>query len=267
MSSPSQSSSSTKSSGSYFGIFDSKEQLIQQSTIAGQMKLSLKKLKLSKDQLAAILDGIKSVAQLGDITLLIIVGWVLTPLAQLWYEKLVYDPGLSVGESTSASTSSSTSTSTPPALEDDATNPLAPKPFHKTKIYHFFHTLSEMARLAMLVYLADLLKIFLLGAGFDIPQSNRLTHVFSYVVYTVWVFYRLSVLKAYLLKKLTKANKADPGRVQIINRFSDAGLFVMAIFALYEILNLQMGLALRGVVALGSVCTLVISLAMKDIAG
>ncbi|KAL3935204.1 MAG: hypothetical protein SGARI_003073 [Bacillariaceae sp.] len=188
------------------------------------------------------------------------------PLAQLWYERLVYNTAVVAEDGDAISTSSTVSQSFTNEELAEAKN-LSAKPFNKTKIYHFLQTLSEMARLAMLVYLADLLKIFLLGAGFDIPQSSRITYALCYVVYTVWFFYRLGVVKTYLLKKLVNSQKADPGRVKIINRFSDAGLFILAVFALYEILNLQMGLALRGVVALGSVWTLVISLAMKDIVG
>jgi small-conductance mechanosensitive channel len=238
----------------FFGVFESEEQIRQQSTIAGQIRPVFQKLRVSKEQMAGILEGIKSVAQVGDIALLIIVGWVLLPLMQLWYERLMNNTAYLVAASTSGD------------MEEKDDGTFAIKPFEKRKIYHFFKVLSEMARLAMLVYMADLLKIFLVGAGFEIPQSQQLTHVFCYVVYTVWFFYRMSVFKGYVLKKMVKKSKADPGRVQIINRFTDAGIFVLALFALYEILNLQMGLAFRGVVAVGSAWTLVISLAMKDIA-
>ena len=240
--------------GRFFGVFESEEQLRQQSTIAGQIRPMLQKFKVDKDQMAGIVEGIKSVAQIGDITLLIVVGWVLLPLMKLWYDRLMSNTTNLVAASTSGD------------ISEEADGTLTYKPFEKRKIYHFFKVLSEMARLAMLVYVADLIKIFLVGAGFEIPQSSQLTHVFAYSVYTVWFFYRISVFKGYVLKRMVKKSKTDPGRVQIINRFTDAGILVLGVFALYEILNLQMGLALRGVVAVGSAWTLVISLALKDIA-
>jgi hypothetical protein len=254
------SSSNSFSAGTFYNVFDySTEELIERSTIAGQIRPMLKTFQLSKEQLSAIVEGIKSVAQLSDISLLIIVGWVLVPFMKLWYDKLVVSAIPLLTASTSLANA-------PTGDNQQQLQVRLIRPFEKTKLYHFFNTLSELAKLGMLVYLADLIKIFLLGAGFKIPKSNRLTHVFSYVVYTIWVFYRLSVVKGYVLNKMVKKSKADPGRVQVINRFADAGLLLLAIFSLYEILNLQMGLALRGVVAMGSVWTLVLSLAMKDIA-
>lgn len=258
--------------GTFYNVFDyTKEDLIEHSTIAGQIGPLLRKFQLSKAQMAAIVEGIKSVAQLSDITLLLIVGWGLVPFMNLWYTKLLVTktaPPL-IATSTSSSTAYSSDDSTHTAMVDETTTNQEfrlLKPFEKTKLYHFFNTLSELARLGMLVYVADLVKIFLLGVGFEISKSNRLTHVFSYVVYTIWIFYRLSIIKGYILQKMVKKSQADPGRIQVINRFADAGLLVIAVFVLYEILNLQMGLALRGVVAMGSVWTLVVSLAMKDIA-
>lgn len=243
--------------GNFYGVFDfSKEELIEKSTIAGQIRPMLRKFQLSKEQISGIVEGIKSVAQLSDISLLIIVGWVLVPFMKLWYDKLIANATPLIAASTSTSDGS----------QDGMQEFRLARPFEQTKLYRFFNTLSELAKLGMLVYLADLIKIFLLGAGFDIPESNRVTIVFSYVVYTIWFFWRMSIVKSYVLQKMVKKSKADPGRVQVINRFADAGLLVLAVFALYEILNLQMGLALRGVVAMGSVWTLVVSLAIKDIA-
>ncbi|KAG7344401.1 mechanosensitive ion channel [Nitzschia inconspicua] len=258
--STSSSGSSAFGAGTFYNVFDfSREELIERSTIAGQIRPLLQKFFLTKDQVSAIVEGIKSVAQLSDVTLLVIVGWGLVPFMKLWYDKLVADA--------TPRTTDSPSISDDKAPNSDGTQEFRlTRPFEKTKLFHFFNTLSELAKLGMLVYLADLVKIFLLGAGFEIPKSNRLTHVFSYVIYTIWIFYRLSVVKGYVLSKMVKRSRADPGRIQVINRFADAGLLVLAVFVLYEILNLQMGLALRGVVAVGSVWTLVVSLAIKDIA-
>jgi hypothetical protein len=236
-------------------IFKSKEELIETTSIAGKFSHNLQKLSISKEQFAAIIESIKSVAQVGDISLLIIVGWGLVPLTKLWYETLMAE----------------SSSGQPPQQQqqyegESSTSSSATRPFEKTKIYHFFNTLSEIAKLAMLVYAADILKIFLLGAGFEITKNSQVTHAFAYVVYTIWAFVRVSKFKHYVLRKMVTKSGTDPGRIRIINRFTDAGLFVLGVFALYEILNVQMGIALRGVVAVGSVWTLVVSLAMKEIA-
>lgn len=139
-----------------------------------------------------------------------------------------------------------------------------PRPFRKTKLFHGINALSEMARLGMLVYGADMIKIVLLGAGFDIPKSTRVTHAFAYTLYTLWFFRRISILKHYVLRKV-QGPRTDKGRLQVINRLSDAGLLLLAMFVLFEILNVEMGIAVKGVVAVGSMWTLVVSLAMKEI--
>jgi small-conductance mechanosensitive channel len=81
-------------------------------------------------------------------------------------------------------------------------------------------------------------------------------------VYTAWATGRLSALKGYMLCQITGEKE---GRLQVINRLLDAGLFLVGGFLILDILKLEMGLAVRGVVAFGSVGTLVFSLASKDI--
>ena len=68
-----------------------------------------------------------------------------------------------------------------------------------------------------------------------------------------------------MLKKVFQNTVAEPGRIQVIDRLTDVGLLLLAIFILLEILNLEMGVAVKGVVAVGSVWTLVVSLAVKEI--
>jgi small-conductance mechanosensitive channel len=68
-----------------------------------------------------------------------------------------------------------------------------------------------------------------------------------------------------VLKKVITNTGAEPGRIQVIDRLTDAALLLLATFVLLEILNLKMGVAVKGVVAVGSVWTLVASLAVKEI--
>lgn len=169
-------------------------------------------------------------------------------------------------------------------LKLHVTNPNG-RSFRRTKLFHIVNTLSEMARLGLAVYGVDLFKIVLLGAGFDIPKSNRVTHAFAYFTYTIWMFQRVSTFKRYVLHKIykhrsavhggrrlrngeivtTPAGNDDRGRIQLADRLLDAGLILLTAFVLLEILNVEFGVAVKGVVAVGSVWTLVVSLAMKEI--
>mmetsp|Transcript_11686 Transcript_11686/g.27999 ORF Transcript_11686/g.27999 Transcript_11686/m.27999 type:complete len:516 (-) Transcript_11686:987-2534(-) len=349
MSSSSSSSSSHSATTLWYG---SKEELIKSTTIAGRGREILKKFILTKEQVEAILEGIRSVAEISDITLLIVVGWFLVPLIETWYARTMTMASLAVTSSSSSSSSSSISSPSgselfpnkdgavtfgdeieeeylDPITQIDPNKPptaqslqqqqlIAPqqysqpsssnvvlsspkkisfsplkalakmntRPFHRTKLFHVVNTLSEMARLGLAVYGVDMLKIVLLGAGFDIPKSTRITHAFAYTAYTIWMFQRISTFKRYVIHKLYKYRssgsasrstssssdgeivtpiKDDRGRLQLIDRLIDAGLILLTAFVLLEILNFEFGVAVKGVVAVGSVWTLVVSLAMKEI--
>jgi small-conductance mechanosensitive channel len=213
------------------GVFDSVEEILETSTLAGQISPLIQKFLLSKAQRQAIWSGIRHVAKFSDICFLVVLGWALVPTLTLPYERWMSSPN------------------TPH--------------FRSTKTYHVADSLSQVAKLAMLVYVVDMIKIFLLGAGFGIPRGERLTHAFSYIVYTIWATSRLSDFKKYLLYEMTKESE---GRLQVFNRLVDSLLFLCALFLILDILKLEMGLAVRGVFAFGSVGTLIFSLASKDIA-
>lgn len=68
-----------------------------------------------------------------------------------------------------------------------------------------------------------------------------------------------------MLKKGFQHTVAEPGRIHVIDRLTDVGLMLLTIFILLEILNVKMGVAVKGVVAVGSIWTVVVSLAVKEI--
>lgn len=127
--------------------------LIEQSTLAGKISPIFSKLVLSSDQRKAIWHGIKSVASLSDILLLVILGFAMVPTIEVPYTRFVM----------SRDTKHS---------NDD---------FHSTPVYHILESLAQIARLAFVVYGFDMVKIAMVGAGFAIPRHERVTHAFAYV--------------------------------------------------------------------------------------
>jgi small-conductance mechanosensitive channel len=81
---------------------------------------------------------------------------------------------------------------------------------------------------------------------------------------TIWGFHRVSRFKHFVLKKIFQYTAAEPNRIHVIDRVTDAGLMLLTVFILLEILNLKMGVAVKGVVAVGSIWTVVVSLAVKE---
>jgi small-conductance mechanosensitive channel len=214
-------------------VMDSVDDLIDRSTLAGQISPFLNKFILSKSQLHNIWSGITQVASVQDIVFLLALGFAVVPSVEIPYTRFILSRSSKHSD----------------------------RGFHSTSIYHVLNSLSQVARLAFIVYAFDMVKIFLIGAGFEIPRGERLTHAFAYVLYTVWGASRLSKFKEYVLNQIAGNTQ---GRIQVVDRLGNAFLAICAMFLILDILNVEMGLAMRGVVAMGSVSTLVFSLAAKD---
>jgi len=132
---------------------DAVDGLIEQSTIAEKISPLLSKLVLTSEQRQTIWEGITSVVSLPDIVFLLFVGFALVPSVEVPYTRFVMSRS---------------------SKHDD-------RDFDSTVSYHVLNSLAQIARLAFVVCAFDVVKIFLVGAGFDIPRQDRMTHAFAYV--------------------------------------------------------------------------------------
>lgn len=214
-------------------VHDSMEDLLDRSTIAGQISPILKKFSLSPQQLRTIWHGITHVASFADVIVLLILGFAIVPTVEVPYTRFVLSRN---------------------SKHTD-------REFRSTSVYHILESLSQIARLAFGVYAFDMVKIFLIGAGFEIPRGERLTHAFAYILYTIWGAHRLSQFKLYILNQVAGDTQ---GRIQVVDRLGNAILALCSVFIILDVLNVEMGLAMQGVVAMGSISTLIFSLAAKD---
>lgn len=215
--------------------------VVGSSTIAGHITPILSKLILTKGQREAIWEGITHVTSISDLLLLTLLGFALVPTFQVPYERIIQPRQHAQSLKRQRGFRS-----------DD---------YRKSIVFHITNTISQIARLAFVVYAFDMVKIFFMGAGFAIPHGERLTHAFCYILYTIWATHRLSRFKKFVLRQSVPSWS---GRIQVLNRLGNALLVGIATLIVLDILSFEMGLALQGVVALGSVGTLVVSLAAKD---
>jgi small-conductance mechanosensitive channel len=103
--------------------------------------------------------------------------------------------------------------------------------------------------------------------GFEFDDDGELPHAFANFIYMLWIINRVSALKRYVLAKHTKSNPRDlTGQVQLVDRLSDAFLYSTGIYIVVDSVQEEMGPAARGFFALGSVGTLVVSLASQGLA-
>ncbi len=132
---------------------DAMDGFIEQSTLAGTISPILNKLVLTSDQREAIWHGITSVASLSDIVLLMLLGFAVVPTIGVPYTRFVMS----------------------------RSSKHTDRDFHSTAAYHVLDSLAQIARLAFVVYAFDMVKIVLVGAGFEIPRHDRVTHAFAHV--------------------------------------------------------------------------------------
>ena len=132
---------------------DAMDGFIEQSTLAGTITPLLNKLVLTSDQRRIIWDGITNVTSMLDVVLLLLVGFAVVPIVEVPYTRFVMNRS---------------------SKQTD-------RYFHSTAVYHVLASLAQIARLVFVVYAFDMVKIVLVGAGFEIPHQDRLTHAFAHV--------------------------------------------------------------------------------------
>lgn len=128
--------------------------------------------------------------------------------------------------------------------------------------YHIANTLSQIAKLAMLVYGADIIKIFLTCMGFTFPHLQEFPQNFAKILYIMWLVQGICKWKSqWIAKNVTQRDAL--GRAKVVDRLLDAAIMAVTTMVLFDILSFQLGLAGKSVFAIGSVGTLVVSLASQ----
>ena len=207
------------------------DHMIQHSTLAGNFKPLIKRLIVSKAEATVLWKALKATTHWEDLALIVLVGWLSVPVMKFTYE-----------------------------------HSLSNKPFSRSKTFMFTDHLQQIARIAFLVYLVDILKIVCIGMGFDFCSMGAFPHAFAQSAYTLWAINRVTTAKKYLLRRYVSVHPETYGRMQIINRLLDAAIYGVGLFIILNILQVEMGVAMHSFLAFGSVGTLAVGLASQGIA-
>jgi len=213
-----------------------------QSTLAGALKRGASKLHLTPEKTKIISQNIAKVVEWDELMLLCVVGWLTVPVFQYQHNHRPWRP-------------------------KRATN-IQEQDFHDTTLHLVLDNLSQLAKLAFVIYMVDIAKIIVVGMGFGISGSsnsmNEIPHAFAKIGYTGWMANRLAAFKRYGLAKYTNQNPRDlEGQVQIVDRLIDAGIYGLALYVAVDTIQTGMGAATKSFLAFGSVSTLVVSLALQ----
>lgn len=125
---------------------------------------------------------------------------------------------------------------------------------------------QQIAQLATLVYLADIIVVALVSIGFDFARLSVFSLGFARILYVGWIAQRLSVLKTYFFSQAAENSPHKLGQLGLIDKFVDVVLYICTGFMLMDILDVQMGVGLSSVFAFGSAGTLMVGLASRDLA-
>jgi len=199
----------------------------------------------SRDQLVALGQSLLKTVHWQDLLLLTALGWGTVPLVQLPYDLT---PRYWLNPSSESS--------------DNSTK----LPYRRTVYYQVADHLQQVTKIALIVYLMDVVKLIFLGLGWKLYKFNQLPHAFAQTAYAVWSANRLAALKRHAARRYVSHHPETFGRIKVLNRLADACIYGLTVFVVLNILQVQMGLALQSFLAFGSVGTLAVGLASKGIA-
>ena len=226
-----------------------------QPLVAGQLLSSLSHVSLLDHQ-EQIIATLLHTVHLSDIALLALLGWCSLPVARLVYELYFKK------EKKDRSVQSRRRFSF--LLEDVDPDE---DPFFSSAAFFVGNLMSQVAKLACLVYLFDcLVIIFDIATPELVLEEYEVSVKFAKLVYLIWAAVRLMSFKRYLLCVAVHRPIKKLGRVGVYDRILDLFILFSLAVALLDIFGVDIGPGLASLFAFGGVGTLVVSLACKDLA-
>jgi small-conductance mechanosensitive channel len=124
---------------------------------------------------------------------------------------------------------------------------------------------SQLGKVGLGVYAVDVVCVILTTLGFHFPGDWQLHQVYAKVAYSRWALVQFLTFKKLVLCRIYKVPQDDMGRVDILNRFLNGLSIGVVSLLVFDWLSLQMGIALKGIFAFGSVGTLAFTLASQGL--
>jgi len=154
------------------------------STVAGKIQPVLSKFIISRQKAALIWRNVLKGTKKGDLLFLAAVGWCLEPSIEYIYNKLVPPP---VGPDLPETDDPFQAVE----LEEDTDETSIPeehkrnKKFRDTILFHVIDHISQAVKIAVGIYVVDVLEIILSSIGIKYERLNQMSEVFAKMAYTV----------------------------------------------------------------------------------
>lgn len=232
-SSPPQRKTSTRLHGVVRTILTPPKKSGGSLVLAGRLASTLSKLAIGPTKAKAVAAAVTDAIHIGDLALIGILGWGILPLVEFIYKKRH------------------------PEISDKV---VSNEPYYKAADW-----MSQIAKIGGIVYTADILGVALKMVGFQIPLD--MSSVVAKISYFAWAAYQVAHVKQKLLMRAVRVRNPDQlGKNRIYDRVGNVLLMAATIMWMLDVLSVETGRAVGSIFALGSVGTLVLSLASRDVA-
>lgn len=131
----------------------------------------------------------------------------------------------------------------PPKSETNARGGAIPFPFGRTRLFHAVDHISQASKIGLSVIAVDCASLVARKFGYN-PWGimERLSILYSKVVFTGWIAYRFKLLKRYFLDVLFPG---DLGKLLVFDQLADGLLGLGWVFSMLHYLEVQTGIALQ----------------------
>eukprot|EP00584_Thalassiosira_punctigera_P020593 CAMPEP_0172564002 /NCGR_PEP_ID=MMETSP1067-20121228/102653_1 /TAXON_ID=265564 ORGANISM="Thalassiosira punctigera, Strain Tpunct2005C2" /NCGR_SAMPLE_ID=MMETSP1067 /ASSEMBLY_ACC=CAM_ASM_000444 /LENGTH=362 /DNA_ID=CAMNT_0013354569 /DNA_START=266 /DNA_END=1354 /DNA_ORIENTATION=+ len=184
-----------------------------------------------------------------DIAVLVAFGWFLVPSSRIAYSFL--NPAAAKTRPKVASD------------EEGSEGDAGDGGFKRSYLFFVVDHLSQIARLALLVYAFDCVVVAFEALGYEAKAASK---VFAKIVYTSWLARRVQCFKSALLRRIMNNSPSKCDKCKFLDRMLNGIVLSLLIVKILEYLRVETGLALGSIFAVGTTGGLIISLASQEIA-
>lgn len=218
--------------------------------IVGRLLPDIRQLVVTREKVEEIGSTLLDTIDVVDVIFLLVVAFCIVPLARLFHRVWFAREYESDKKSESG----------------DEEKPA--DSFKSTYTYQVAHNVSQIAKIAIIVYVIDCIMVvnYVQGIEFAMTKGVDFGAKIARILYTVWIAYRFMQLKRYLLGRTVNKSPEKLGKIMIFDRILDAIIYAVLTFSIMDTVEIEYGAGLKSLFAFGGLGTLVLSLASKDMA-
>lgn len=229
------------------------------SALAGKISSICQVSGLSRDEIHQILSNVYQVIHAFDLIVLLTFGWLFVPAMGVVYAVLNEGKG-KIKRVASRNELKKNASSVVGQQDENSCG------YESSYIYQFAVHVSQMAKLAILVYICDIVVVALHTIGYTAEGWGNISNLFAKILYTSWIARRIQCFKTYFLTRFLNSCPEDCDKVQLVSNVLDLTVLALLIVKIMGYFAMETGIALGSIAAFGTTSTLMISFASQELA-